>query len=77
MFCRDKHLFSHREVYFCRDKSFVATKKIIKKIATKLLSRQTTKHVFCRDEHVFVATKMILVAAPVNDSGGDMGRTGD
>ena len=23
---------------------------------------------FCRDKHVFVATKMILVAAPANDS---------
>ena len=27
VFCRDKHLFSHREVYVCRDKTFVATKK--------------------------------------------------
>ena len=26
-----------------------------------------TKDVFCRDKHVFVATRMILVAAPAND----------
>ena len=26
-----------------------------------------TKHVFCRGKHAFVATKMILVAAPAND----------
>ena len=37
----------------CRDKTFVA--------ASILLSRKTD--VFCRDKHVFVATKMMLVAA--------------
>ena len=38
-------------------------------VATKLLSRQKT--CFCRDKHVFVATKMILVAAPASDSHTD------
>ena len=33
-----------------------------------------TKDVFCRDKHVFVATKTILVAAPANDSEGGWGR---
>ena len=28
-----------------------------------------TKHVFCRDESMLVATKLMLVAAPANDSG--------
>ena len=28
-----------------------------------------TKDVFCRDKHMFVATKMILVAALTNDRG--------
>ena len=48
-------------------------------VATKLLSRQTrvcrdknvfvaTKHVFCCDKSMLGATKMILVAAPANDS---------
>ena len=39
--------------------SFVAT--------SLLLSRQKT--CFCRPKHVFVATKMILVVAPANDTG--------
>ena len=33
-----------------------------------------TKDVFCRDKHVFVATKIILVAALANDSEGGWGR---
>ena len=28
-----------------------------------------TKEVFCHNKQVFVATKMILVAAPANDTG--------
>ena len=49
-------------------------------VATKPLSRQNTSFVatntrlsrkafFCRDKHVVVAKKMILVAAPANDTG--------
>ena len=46
-------MFVATEYVFCRDKHvFVAT-----------------KHVFCRDKtFVSVATKMVLVAAPANDS---------
>ena len=46
-----------------------------KHVATNIiLSRRTTSilnfslDVFCCDKHVFVATKIILVAAPTNDS---------
>ena len=54
--------------FFCCDKSMLATTKLLfvatKNVTTKLLSRQTY---FCRDRHVSVATKMILMAAPAND----------
>ena len=58
-------------------------------VPTKLFSQQTrvcrdkTRHkhtfvtikdVFCRDKHAFVATKMMFVATPVNDSRGLAGR---
>ena len=63
---RQTHLLFPQK-YACRDKSFIA--------ASILLSRQktgfvATKDEFRRDKHVFVATKMILVAAPANDKKG-------
>ena len=57
-FCRDKHLFVATKHVFCSDKfcrgkhAFVLTSFCL----DKLLSRQT-----------FVATKMVLVAAPAKD----------
>ena len=60
MLVRDKSLSRQTRVLYlsrqnlCRDKSFVAT---------KISSDDNIKH-------VFVATKMILVAAPANDSEG-------
>ena len=90
-FCRDKDVFVATNMCLSRqtlwvvlrqtrllsrqkraglDKTFVAIKLCLHTFVA-------TKHVFCRDEHVFVATKMILVAAQVNDSGEEMGRTGD
>ena len=55
-FCLDKHTFVGTKDVFCRDKNvFVATKVC--------LSRQN----LCHDKR-FVATKMIFVAAPANDS---------
>ena len=66
---------------FCRDKHFVATNTSF--VATKVcLSRQnicSDKIMFCLDKHTFVATnicreksfvatKIILVAAPANDT---------
>ena len=64
-----------RQKYACYDKCFIATNTCLSRqklccnnkyfVATSiLLSRQKT---FCRDKHVFVATKMILVAAPTRD----------
>ena len=67
---------------FCHDKlTFLATNtkvRLVVVFATNIiLSRQkvccgkhtfvATKDVFRRDKHVFVATKMIPVAAPAND----------
>ena len=58
---RDK-IFLSRQIFVATSINFVDT--------SILLSRQTqntyfvpTKDVFCRDKHIFVATKMILVAA--------------
>ena len=52
--CRDKYMFVVTNS--CRDKSFVAR--------NTCLSRQK----FCRSKHTFVATKIVLVAAPANDN---------
>ena len=49
--------FLSRQKYACRDKTFL--------VAKVCLSRQ---NYVCRSKHVFVATKLILVAAPANDS---------
>ena len=54
--------------YFCRDKNvFVATKHVFCVYCREKHNFVATKDVFCRDGHVFVATKMILVAAAAND----------
>ena len=56
MFCHDKHTFVARKVSFSHKHTFVRTKAV-----------------FCRVKHVsvttklFLATQMILVAAPAND----------
>ena len=62
-FCRDKLTFVATKHVFCREKhNFVAT---------KLLFRRAY---FCRDKirvfYVFVATKIMLVAASANDKRG-------
>ena len=69
-FCRDKHVLvvtkhilswqKYAFASFCHDKSFVTTNICSNKhnfVTTKLLSRQAH---FCRDKHVFVATKHIF-----------------
>ena len=71
-FCRDKHVFFAANI--CRDTNFVPTKIFCRKkrnsVATKVLSQETY---FSRDKRrvyrdkTFVATKMVLVAAPAND----------
>ena len=60
--CRDKTRLLSQQKYVCRDKTSI------------LLSRQnkhtlvaTKQAYFCRDK-AFVATKMILVAVPANDT---------
>ena len=55
------HVFVATKV--CTDKSMFVTTNIC---VTKVLWRQ--KDVFQHDKHVFVATKMILVVAPANDT---------
>ena len=58
--CHDKHTFvASKDVFCCHQHVFV-TKEVS-------LSRVATKHVFSRDKHVLVATKIILMAAPAND----------
>ena len=52
LFVVTKHVFWRKRRKICRNKH-------------EVLSRQAY---FCCDKHVFVATKMILVAAPANDS---------
>ena len=72
-----------RQKYVYREKSFVVTNiKLLQVykhnfVTTKLLLRQAyfcalsgQTHVCC-DKHVFVATKMILEAAPANDRDHD------
>ena len=59
---RDKNILARQNVY--RDKIMFDRQN---------LSRDkhiffSTKDVFCRDKHIFVVTKIILVAAPANNS---------
>ena len=58
--CRDK--FLSRQKYACRGRIFVSRQIFV--ATHTCLSRQR----FCRDKHTFVATKMILVAAPASDN---------
>ena len=74
-------LLLSRQTHFCRDKTcrnkgmLVATNTCLSRqkyfvVTSILLSRQKTylcKTCVCHDKHVFVATKMKLVAAPAND----------
>ena len=70
-FCHDKIMFAATKI-FCHDKhNFVMTKLQHTFVVTKDMFC-CNKHVFCHDKQVchdkfFVATKMILVAAPAND----------
>ena len=77
-FCRDKiHLLS-RQKYACREKTFVATKLCLSWqnifVATKLKLLSWQAYFCCNKrrvlswQHVLVTTKMILVAAPTNDT---------
>ena len=64
-----------RQKYACRNKTFVTTNTFV---ATKVFSRQkyfvatniifSLRQMFCHGKHTFVVTKIILVAAPANDS---------
>ena len=77
VFCRDKSmLVLSWQNYVCRDKRRVLSRqKRVCREKKQIMSRQKFKHtfveikdVFCRDKHVFVATKIILVEAPANDN---------
>ena len=60
-----------RQIFVCRDKSFVARKLCQSSQAYLCRNKHifvATKDVFCRDKHMFVATKMTLVASPANDT---------
>ena len=72
-----------RQNIICRDKTFVSTKIFYRDkhnfVATEVFSRQayfcrdkrrilSSQRRVCRDKEVFVATKMILMAAPATDS---------
>ena len=66
--------FLSRQKYACRDKTFVVTKLCLSRqicrdetlVAKNVLSQQAY---VCRDKRrIFVATKMIPVAAPANDN---------
>ena len=66
-FCRDdKRRVLSRQKRACRDKSnLVATKKILPLLRRKHVCHGKT---LVRDKHTFVATKMMLMAAPAHDS---------
>ena len=64
--CRSKTRLLSRQKYVCRKNIiFFSPQKFF--APSILLSRQKMCFVFCRDK-IFVATKIILVAAPANDS---------
>ena len=67
-FCHDKHTFVTTKDVFCPDKHDKS-----KLVATKVFCRDkhifvATEDMFCRDKHMIVATKIILMAAPANDT---------
>ena len=67
--CRDKTILSYKLTFmatkhvFCRNKNMRQSERVCRD--KNILSRQR-QGVLCRDKHVFVATKMIFVAAPAN-----------
>ena len=63
--CRNKTPLLSRQKYACRDKTFVANIILSRQNAASiLLSRQN----MCLSRQGFVATKIILAAAPANDT---------
>ena len=73
--CRNKHVFAFVETkIFCRDKSFLSVSILLSRqrtcfVATNTcLSQQTRVY----RNNTFVATKMILTAAPVSDTVEDL-----
>ena len=73
MFCRDKNISRDKHKFvatklvktnICRDKHNFATTKSRRN--TPFVATKLCMYNFCRDK-TFVATKMILVAAPAND----------
>ena len=79
--CRDKtfdatNIILSRQAYFCRDKTRLLSRQYACLsqqifVATDVLSWQKifclSRQKFCRSRHTFVATKMILAAAPASD----------
>ena len=59
-FCRDKTRLLSRQKYACRDKTFFATKYFSRDKSMPVLSREKT----CQKD----VSKMILLAAPANDT---------
>ena len=57
-------LHTHTQQNFCRDRHFVATKDVFCRDKHTCLSRQTCVYL----DQTSVTTKMILVAAPDNDT---------
>ena len=81
-FCRNETFVMtniSRDKHACHDKTFVATNTCLlrQKFCHDKHIFVATKDLFCLDKHMFLATnyktfvptKMILVAAPANDSG--------
>ena len=65
---RSSH-FVVTKVRFCRDKTFLCQRQNTSFVATEIiLSRQNTSIMFVVTKDAFVATKMILVAVPANDT---------
>ena len=59
-FCRNKHLFVATIIVFVATKTNLSQQKYV---------CRNKKDMFCYDKHIcFVVTKMILVAAPANDT---------
>ena len=60
IFCRDKYLSHETRVY--RDKSFVTTSILLSRKKTCFVATNTcfARQKFCRDKHVFRATKICL-----------------
>ena len=77
-FCRDKHVFVATKYLFCHDKSMLVAKntclsrQIYFVVTNIILSRQNfvaASILLSRQKACFVPRKIILVAAPANDTG--------